>query len=82
MIAATPSTDTIAPASSITSPSAGASAESGGHLTISGTASDAGGGIVAGVEVSVDGGVTWRGAEGGRCGPTTGFPARPARRRS
>jgi VCBS repeat-containing protein len=42
----------------------GGNAESGGHLTISGTASDAGGGVVVGVEVSVDGGVTWRGASG------------------
>jgi hypothetical protein len=32
--------------------------------TITGTATDAGGGIVAGVEVSVDGGMTWHRATG------------------
>ncbi|HEV8345722.1 MAG TPA: N,N-dimethylformamidase beta subunit family domain-containing protein, partial [Vicinamibacterales bacterium] len=63
LIAGTGSTDTVAPTSVIVSPTGG-NADSGGHLTISGTASDAGGGGVAGVEVSVDGGVTWRGASG------------------
>ena len=33
-------------------------------MTITGTASDAGGGVVAAVEVSLDGGVTWRPARG------------------
>ncbi len=33
-------------------------------VTITGTASDAGGGVVAGVEVSTDNGVTWRAATG------------------
>ena len=28
-------------------------------MTISGTATDSGGGVVAGVEVSIDGGSTW-----------------------
>ena len=63
LIAGTASTDTVAPTAAIVSPTGG-NAESGGHLTISGTASDAGGGVVAGVEVSVDGGVTWSGAIG------------------
>ena len=33
-------------------------------MTISGTATDSGGGVVAGVEVSVDGGATWHAAQG------------------
>ena len=33
-------------------------------MTISGTATDNGGGVVAGVEVSVDGGATWHTAQG------------------
>jgi hypothetical protein len=33
-------------------------------VTISGTASDAGGGVVAGVEVSLDGGSRWHPASG------------------
>ena len=56
---ATASTDTTAPTSTITSPSAGASLSDGSAVTISGTAADAGGGVVAGVEVSTDGGATW-----------------------
>ena len=56
---ATASTDTTAPTSTITSPSAGATFSDGAALTISGTATDAGGGVVAGVEVSTDGGKTW-----------------------
>ena len=56
---ATASTDTTAPTSTITSPSAGASLPDGSAVTITGTAADAGGGVVAGVEVSTDGGTTW-----------------------
>ncbi|HTK77374.1 MAG TPA: tandem-95 repeat protein [Gemmataceae bacterium] len=36
----------------------------GANVTISGTASDSGGGVVAGVEVSTDGGATWHPATG------------------
>ncbi len=57
--AATPATDTTAPTSTITSPSQGANLSNGSAVTISGTATDAGGGVVAGVEVSTDGGSTW-----------------------
>ncbi|HEY1343761.1 MAG TPA: DUF4082 domain-containing protein [Streptosporangiaceae bacterium] len=57
---ATASTDTTAPTSTITSPAQGASLTDGSAVTISGTATDAGGGVVAGVEVSTDGGSTWR----------------------
>ena len=47
------------PASSITSPSAGATYTNGSTVTISGTGTDSGGGVVAGMEVSTDGGSTW-----------------------
>lgn len=59
---ATASTDTTAPTATITSlPSTVAD---GTAVTIAGTASDQGGGIVAGVEVSTDGGSTWHPATG------------------
>jgi hypothetical protein len=61
---ATPSTDTTAPTSSITSPAAGTAVGDGTSMTISGTAADTGGGLVAGVEVSTDGGTTWHPASG------------------
>ncbi|MGE5288238.1 MAG: DUF4082 domain-containing protein [Micromonosporaceae bacterium] len=53
------STDTTPPTSTITSPSAGATFTNGSTVTITGTATDSGGGVVAGVEVSTDGGSTW-----------------------
>ena len=56
---ATPSTDTTPPTSTITSPSPGATFSDGAQVTISGTATDAGGGVVAGVEISTNGGSTW-----------------------
>ena len=56
---ATASTDTTPPTSSITSPSGGTGFQDGANVAITGTASDAGGGVVAGVEVSTDGGTTW-----------------------
>ena len=55
---ATVSTDTSPPTTTITSPSQGATFPDGTAVTISGTATDAGGGVVAGVEVSTDGS-TW-----------------------
>jgi hypothetical protein len=59
--AASASTDTTAPTTTIHSlPS---SVADGTELTISGTASDSGG-VVAGVEVSTDGGATWHPATG------------------
>ena len=51
--------DTSPPTSTITSPSAGATFGNGSTVTITGTATDSGGGVVAGVEVSTDGGSTW-----------------------
>jgi methionine-rich copper-binding protein CopC len=47
------------PSSTITSPSAGATFANGTTATVSGTATDTGGGVVAGVEVSTNGGATW-----------------------
>ncbi len=63
LFAATKSTDTTAPTTTITSPAAGQAIANGTAVTVTGTASDAGG-RVAGVEVSTDGGATWRRAEG------------------
>ncbi len=62
LVPATASTDDVPPTSSFDAPS-GPDAESG-LMTIAGTASDAGGGVVAAVEVSLDGGMTWRPARG------------------
>jgi hypothetical protein len=59
LTAAAASADTTAPTSTITSPSSGATLSDGAAVTISGSAADAGGGVVAGVEVSTDGGTTW-----------------------
>ena len=59
LVPATAAADTTAPTSTITSPSAGATFTNGSTVTITGTATDSGGGVVAGVEVSTDGGSTW-----------------------
>ncbi|QIO48865.1 DUF4082 domain-containing protein (plasmid) [Rhizobium leguminosarum bv. trifolii] len=64
LILATQSTDTLKPTSSVTSPIVGASFLEGQHVTITGTAQDFGGGIIAGVEVSTDGGQHWFKASG------------------
>ena len=63
LTAVSQSTDTTAPNSTISNPSAGAAIADGSTVTISGTASDAGG-QVAGIEVSTDGGSTWHPATG------------------
>ncbi len=63
LVAATASTDTAPASSTITSPASGAQLNVGTAVTISGTATDTGG-RVGGVEVSVDGGTTWRRANG------------------
>ena len=60
---ATASTDTTPPVSVITSPVAGATIASATKVTVQGTATDVGG-VVAGVEVSTDGGTTWHPATG------------------
>jgi hypothetical protein len=64
LVAATASTDATRPSSTITSPTAGTEVHAGETLVVSGTASDTGGGVVGGVEVSVDGGASWHPANG------------------
>ncbi|MCW5920770.1 MAG: DUF4082 domain-containing protein [Saprospiraceae bacterium] len=64
LVAATASTDVDPPSAVITTPLDGEIFPNNSNVTISGTASDAGGGVVAGVEVSVDGGTTWQVATG------------------
>ena len=63
LLPAEASLDTTAPTAAITSPTAGATVEVNSTVTISGTASDTGG-VVGAVEVSTDGGTTWRTATG------------------
>ncbi|MEV0144567.1 MULTISPECIES: DUF4082 domain-containing protein [unclassified Nonomuraea] len=64
LVPATASTDTAPPTSAITTPVSNVTLTSNAPITISGTASDTGGGVVSAVEVSLDGGATWRGATG------------------
>lgn len=59
LTAATLSGDHTAPTSTITAPAPGAAIGNGSAVTVTGTATDGGGGVVAGVEVSTDGGSTW-----------------------
>ena len=59
LVAASQSTDTTPPTSTITLPVQGETFKDGSQVTVTGTASDAGGGVVAGVEVSTDNGATW-----------------------
>ena len=62
--AASASADTTAPSTTMTAPGDGAAIADGTRFTVSGTATDGGGGTVAGVEVSTDGGGTWHPATG------------------
>jgi hypothetical protein len=64
LILSTQSPDQVKPTSTITSPIVGASFLEGQHVTVTGTAQDFGGGIIAGVEVSTDGGASWFKATG------------------
>jgi hypothetical protein len=64
LFTAAKSTDIQAPISTVVSPADGATVSSGVRITITGTAADQGGGAVSGVEVSVDGGTTWKAAKG------------------
>jgi Domain of unknown function (DUF4082)/Fibronectin type III domain len=61
LVAAAKTTDTTAPTSTITSPPS--TVADGTKVTLTGTASDVGG-VVAGVEVSTNGGQTWHPATG------------------
>jgi hypothetical protein len=58
LVAATASTDVSAPSAAISSPANNATVTSRSSVTVSGSATDAGG-VVADVDVSVDGGSTW-----------------------
>jgi len=69
--------DTVRPTSTITFPTAGATVVIGTAVTITGTASDAGGGTVAKVEVSVDGGATFSAATGTTAWSFTWTPTTP-----
>ncbi|GHH64183.1 hypothetical protein GCM10017673_06400 [Streptosporangium violaceochromogenes] len=64
LVPATASTDTQPPTSAITNPPGGATLPTKKPVAIQGTAADTGGGVVAGVEVSVDGGTRWFEATG------------------
>jgi hypothetical protein len=61
LVPAAASDDDAAPASTIDATSTGSV---GSEMTVTGTAADSGGGVVAAVEVSIDGGATWHPAEG------------------
>ena len=63
LVTSAASGDTAKPTSVVTSPVGGNSIGSGTRVMITGTAADSGG-VVAGVEVSVDGGTTWHTAQG------------------
>ena len=59
LTAATASTSRTAPTSAVSAPGAGATVADGSNVNVTGTATASGGSVVAGVEVSTDGGSTW-----------------------
>lgn len=64
LIRAAKSSDAVAPKSTISWPTDGTEIAGGSAVTISGSAADTGGGVVGGVEVSTDGGISWHPASG------------------
>lgn len=64
LVPATASSDTTPPASNITFPTNGSTLTTGTAITVTGVATDSGGGNIAGVEFSYDGGTTWHPATG------------------
>ena len=64
LVAATASSDHTPPVSTILTPASGAMINYASPVLVTGTASDTGGGRVAGVEISTDGGATWHLASG------------------
>jgi methionine-rich copper-binding protein CopC len=64
LVPASASTVKTPPSSTISAPTAGASLAQGSTVTVKGTATSASGAVVAGVEVSTDGGTTWHPATG------------------
>jgi len=77
LVAATLSTDGVAPTATISTPGQGTSVTTGTPVTISGSAGDAGGGVIGGVEVSTDAGATWHRAEGRGTWTYTWIPNAP-----
>jgi N,N-dimethylformamidase beta subunit-like, C-terminal/Domain of unknown function (DUF4082)/Bacterial Ig domain len=75
LTAAIASTDATPPVSQIYSPLAGSTVRIGFPVNISGNAADSAGGVVGGVEVSVDGGGTWHPAVGRESWTYTWTPA-------
>jgi hypothetical protein len=65
LVAAAVNPDTTGPSVSVTAPTSGSSVPVLSPLTVSGTATDSTGGVVARVEVSSDGGQTWQPATWG-----------------
>ncbi|MEV7661216.1 DUF4082 domain-containing protein [Paenarthrobacter sp. NPDC089316] len=63
LVAASASSDLTGPTVTITAPANAATIAHGTNVTVTGTATDTGG-VVAGVEVSTDGGTTWHPAQG------------------
>ncbi|MEU7861916.1 DUF4082 domain-containing protein [Nonomuraea sp. NPDC049141] len=64
LVPTTASTDTAPPTSAITNPASAGVVSTGAVVQIQGTAADTGGGVVGGVEVSLDGGTRWFQATG------------------
>lgn len=64
MVMPTPSNDNQAPSSTITAPAQNDNITTSTYIHITGTATEAGGGVVAGVQISVDNGATWQEATG------------------
>ena len=64
LVAASASIDFSPPSSTVVDPATGSNLQLGTPMTIGGTAADVAGGVVGGVEVSVDGGSTWHPATG------------------
>src|SRR5262249_53926314 len=64
LVAATASSDVTPPTTTIASPTHGDTVAFGSSVTISGTASEMGGGQLVGVQGSVDGGATWQAVTG------------------
>jgi len=64
LVGASQSADTSGPTVNVASPSSGSTVPAMSPVTVSGTATDNGGGVVARVEVSVDNGTTWLPATG------------------
>ena len=63
LVAAAQTTDLTGPTVTVTSPGAGSTIANGAVVNLTGTAHDAGG-VVAGINVSTDGGATWHAATG------------------